>query len=62
MHPAAMDDGRKTMPLKPLIENALSKSSGNGKQAAAILAIGEATLYRKIRQYRIQANGTDAPA
>jgi transcriptional regulator with PAS, ATPase and Fis domain len=36
------------------ILNALAKSGGNRKRAAEILAIGEATLYRKIKKYRLQ--------
>jgi len=35
------------------IKNALAKSGNNRRQAAQILGIGEATLYRKISKYRI---------
>ncbi len=35
------------------IRNALVKSGGNRAQTAKILKIGEATLYRKIKKYRI---------
>ena len=38
---------------KAAIENALQKSEGNRKKAAHILDIGEATLYRKIKQFHI---------
>lgn len=36
------------------IHNALHKSGGNRKAAARILGIGEATLYRKLKTYRIR--------
>ncbi len=36
---------------KAAIENALAKSHNNRKEAAQILGIGEATLYRKIKKY-----------
>ena len=36
------------------IVNALTKSRKNRSRAAKILSIGEATLYRKIKKYRIQ--------
>ena len=35
------------------IRNALAKSGNNRTRAARILKIGEATLYRKIKKYRI---------
>jgi len=35
------------------ITSALAKSGGNRKRAAAALEIGEATLYRKIRKYKL---------
>jgi DNA-binding NtrC family response regulator len=35
------------------IQNALSKSGGNRRQAARLLQIGEATLYRKISKYNL---------
>jgi transcriptional regulator of acetoin/glycerol metabolism len=33
---------------------ALQKSSGNRSQAAAILGVSRATIYRKIKQYKLQ--------
>lgn len=36
------------------IRNALAKSGGNRTRAAKVLKIGEATLYRKIKKYRIK--------
>ena len=36
------------------IRNALRKSRGNRKAAAGLLGIGEATLYRKLKTYRIR--------
>jgi DNA-binding NtrC family response regulator len=36
------------------IQNALTKSSGNRKNAAQLLEIGEATIYRKIKKYHIK--------
>lgn len=38
---------------KAAIINALAMSRGNKKQAARILGIGEATLYRKLSRYRL---------
>jgi DNA-binding NtrC family response regulator len=38
---------------KMCIRNALAKSGNNRRRAAQILEIGEATLYRKIKKYRI---------
>jgi len=35
------------------IRNALEQSSGNRRQAAKLLGISEATLYRRINQYNI---------
>jgi transcriptional regulator with PAS, ATPase and Fis domain len=35
------------------IQNALSKADGNRRQAARLLQIGEATLYRKISKYNL---------
>ncbi|WP_218188083.1 helix-turn-helix domain-containing protein [Desulfosarcina cetonica] len=40
---------------KLAIENALTKSDGNRRHAAQLLAIGESTLYRKMKQYAIDA-------
>jgi len=40
---------------KKAIKNALTISSGNRKNAAMLLNIGEATLYRKIKKYHIKA-------
>jgi DNA-binding NtrC family response regulator len=37
------------------IQNALTKSSENRKNAAMLLNIGEATIYRKIKKYHINA-------
>ena len=39
---------------KKAIKNALKISSGNRKNAALLLDIGEATLYRKIKKYQIK--------
>jgi len=39
---------------KKAIQNALTKSSGNRKNAAMLLAVGEATVYRKIKKYHIK--------
>lgn len=35
------------------IQNALTKAEGNRRQAASLLKIGEATLYRKISKYQL---------
>nr|MDA3939688.1 sigma-54-dependent Fis family transcriptional regulator [Spirochaetia bacterium] len=35
------------------LKNALKESKGNRKKAAALLSIGEATLYRKIKRYKL---------
>ncbi|MBC7894130.1 MAG: hypothetical protein H7066_01895 [Cytophagaceae bacterium] len=35
------------------IENALRETRGNRRKAAELLAIGERTLYRKIREYEL---------
>ena len=40
---------------KKAIQNALAISSGNRKNAAMLLDIGEATIYRKIKKYHIKA-------
>ena len=40
---------------KAAIQDALAKSWHNRKKAALILGIGEATLYRKIKKYRIKS-------
>jgi DNA-binding NtrC family response regulator len=40
---------------KKAIQNALTKCSGNRKNAAMLLNIGEATIYRKIKKYHIKA-------
>jgi DNA-binding NtrC family response regulator len=39
---------------KKAIQNALAISSGNRKNAAMLLDIGEATIYRKIKKYHIK--------
>jgi DNA-binding NtrC family response regulator len=39
---------------KKAIQNALAKSSGNRKNAAMLLDVGEATIYRKINKYHIK--------
>jgi DNA-binding NtrC family response regulator len=36
-----------------LIQNALAQTDGNRKEAARILGIGERTLYRKLKKYRL---------
>lgn len=46
---------------KTCIQNALAKSGNNRKRAAQILGIGEATLYRKIKKYRIKTPLRDLP-
>lgn len=52
-------DGRKIVPLelveKYAIEAALQKCAGNIAEAARCLKIGQATLYRKIRQYGLRS-------
>jgi DNA-binding NtrC family response regulator len=40
---------------KKAIQNALTKCSGNRKNAAILLDVGEATIYRKIKKYHIEA-------
>jgi len=40
---------------KKAIQNALAKSAGNRKNAAILLDVGEATIYRKIKKYHIIA-------
>ena len=40
---------------KSTIENALVACQGNFTEAAKILGIGRATLYRKIRQYHLES-------
>lgn len=44
---------------KAAIKNALNKSNNNRRQAAKILEIGEATLYRKIKKYWPDRSKTD---
>jgi DNA-binding NtrC family response regulator len=40
---------------KAAIEAALRSSRGNRRRAAEVLGIGERTLYRKIKAYRLDA-------
>jgi DNA-binding NtrC family response regulator len=47
-----MDDSMAAYERTAIL-NALAKSGGNRKKAAEILAIGEATLYRKIKKYKL---------
>jgi len=44
-----------------LIERTLEMTDGNRQQAAAILGIGQRTLYRKIKDYGLGGAGADAP-
>jgi two-component system, NtrC family, response regulator HydG len=39
---------------RKLIQEALDRTSGNVPEAAKLLGIGRATLYRKLEQYGIQ--------
>jgi len=54
----AASDGQKIIPLelveKYAIETALDKCDGNVSEAARQLKIGQATLYRKIKQYGLR--------
>lgn len=36
-----------------LIKDVLARTNGNRKEAATILGIGERTLYRKLKKYRL---------
>jgi two-component system response regulator HydG len=38
---------------RALIEQALAESSGNRKEVASKLGIGERTLYRKLKKYNL---------
>ena len=38
---------------RAVIEAALKETKGNRRRAAEMLAIGERTLYRKIKEYRV---------
>jgi DNA-binding NtrC family response regulator len=38
---------------RAVIEAALKETKGNRRRAAEMLAIGERTLYRKIKEYRL---------
>jgi DNA-binding NtrC family response regulator len=38
---------------RAVIEAALKETRGNRRKAAELLAIGERTLYRKIKEYRL---------
>lgn len=38
---------------KAVIEAALKETKGNRRRAAELLGIGERTLYRKIKKYRV---------
>jgi DNA-binding NtrC family response regulator len=40
-----------------VIQAALRETGGNRRKAADMLGIGERTLYRKLKEYRIPADG-----
>jgi DNA-binding NtrC family response regulator len=42
------------------IENALRETRGNRRKAAEILAIGERTLYRKLKEYHLPLGDYDS--
>jgi DNA-binding NtrC family response regulator len=42
------------------IENALRETRGNRRKAAEILAIGERTLYRKLKEYNLPLGQYDS--
>ena len=44
---------RMTEVERAVIEAALKETRGNRRQAADLLGIGERTLYRKIKEYRL---------
>jgi DNA-binding NtrC family response regulator len=46
---------------RQLIERTLEMTKGNRSQAAAILGIGQRTLYRKIKEYGMGGVGAEEP-
>ncbi len=59
--PGAIQSGKQLRPVasmeeveREMIENALREARGNRRKAAAMLGIGERTLYRKIQKYELQ--------
>jgi len=61
MNPAQIPEG--TLSLKKIekeaIVRALKVAAGNREKAARLLEIGERTLYRKIREYRLEVKHKD---
>jgi len=57
-NPLFMDMGQKIIPLEQVeryaVEAAIAKCSGNVKDAADQLKVGQATLYRKIKQFNLK--------
>jgi DNA-binding NtrC family response regulator len=63
VEPAALSAGGNSVVMKPgmtmaeleraAIESALRETRGNRRKAAEILAIGERTLYRKLKEYNL---------
>ena len=50
---AALGDVSLNELEKKAIEETLAKTKGNREKAAKILGIGERTLYRKIKEYKL---------
>jgi DNA-binding NtrC family response regulator len=60
--PVVARPSRLSMPLlraseEQAIREAMSRSNGNRGEAARILGIGRTTLYRKLKEYGLEAPG-----
>jgi DNA-binding NtrC family response regulator len=70
MEPAALGAGGNVLLVKPgmtmaeiergAIEAALRETRGNRRKAAEVLAIGERTLYRKLKEYNLPLGSFDS--
>jgi DNA-binding NtrC family response regulator len=67
---AALGAGGNVLVVKPgmtmaeiergAIESALRETRGNRRKAAEVLAIGERTLYRKLKEYNLPLGSVDS--